>query len=37
VRIVDGVLAEYWDVLQDDAAKEESRSGAPMFGNTFAT
>src|SRR5271155_5147292 len=32
VRIVDGVLAEHWDVLQDEATEEESRSGRPMFG-----
>lgn len=35
VRIADGVLAEHWDVLQDEASKEESQSGAPMFGTTF--
>ncbi len=35
VRIVEGVLAEHWDVLQDEATKEESQSGAPMFGTTF--
>src|SRR5712692_2144457 len=26
VRIADGVLAEHWDVLQDEAIKEESQS-----------
>ncbi len=35
VRITDGVLAEHWDVLQDEATREESQSGAPMFGATF--
>ena len=35
VRVVDGVLAEHWDVLQDEATKAESRSGLPMFGTTF--
>src|SRR5882724_905151 len=35
VRIADGVLAEHWDVLQDEVTKEESRSGLPMFGATF--
>jgi predicted SnoaL-like aldol condensation-catalyzing enzyme len=35
VRIADGVLAEHWDVIQDEATKEESQSGAPMFGRTF--
>jgi predicted SnoaL-like aldol condensation-catalyzing enzyme len=35
VRVADGVLAEHWDVLQDEAAEAESRSGLPMFGTTF--
>jgi predicted SnoaL-like aldol condensation-catalyzing enzyme len=36
VRIADGVLAEHWDVLQDEAARSESKSGRPMFGDSFA-
>ena len=35
VRVADGVLAEHWDVLEDEATKAESRSGLPMFGTTF--
>ena len=35
VRVQDGVLAEHWDVLQDEATEEQSKSGAPMFGKTF--
>jgi predicted SnoaL-like aldol condensation-catalyzing enzyme len=35
VRIENGRLAEHWDVLQDEATKAESKSGLPMFGNTF--
>ena len=35
-RIADGVLAEHWDVLQDEATKAESKSGLPMFGQHFA-
>ncbi len=35
VRIADGVLVEHWDVLQDEATKNESQSGLPMFGKTF--
>lgn len=35
VRLEDGVLAEHWDVLQDEASKESSRSGLPMFGDAF--
>jgi hypothetical protein len=30
-----GLLAEHWDVLQDEATQAESVSGLPMFGNTF--
>ena len=36
VRIADGVLAEHWDVLQDEATRAESKSGLPMFGDGFA-
>ena len=35
VRIEDGRLAEHWDVLQDEATKDQSRSGLPMFGDRF--
>ena len=35
VRIEDGVLAEHWDVIQDEATREQSRSGLPMFGGKF--
>jgi predicted SnoaL-like aldol condensation-catalyzing enzyme len=35
-RIADGVLAEHWDVLQDEATRAESKSGLPMFGGSFA-
>jgi predicted SnoaL-like aldol condensation-catalyzing enzyme len=35
VRIADGVLAEHWDVLQDEATQSESVSGLPMFGPVF--
>jgi predicted SnoaL-like aldol condensation-catalyzing enzyme len=36
VRIKDGVLVEHWDVIQDEATKQESKSGLPMFGETFS-
>jgi predicted SnoaL-like aldol condensation-catalyzing enzyme len=36
VRIADCVLVEHWDVLQDEATREESQSGRPMFGIEFA-
>ena len=35
LRIQDGVLAEHWDVIQDEATREQSRSGRPMFGDSF--
>ena len=35
VRIENGRLAEHWDVIQDEATKEQSKSGNPMFGATF--
>ncbi|HEV2972792.1 MAG TPA: nuclear transport factor 2 family protein [Pirellulales bacterium] len=35
VRIEDGVLVERWDVLQDEATGEQSKSGRPMFGDSF--
>ena len=37
VRIKDGVLVEHWDVIQDEVTQEQSKSGQPMFGSTFAT
>ena len=36
VRIADGVLAEHWDVIEDEATRAESKSGLPMFGDRFA-
>ena len=35
LRIEDGVLVEHWDVIQDEATGEQSKSGRPMFGNSF--
>ena len=37
LRIKDGVLFEHWDVIQDEATREQSKSGLPMFGDKFAT
>ena len=36
VTIENGRLAEHWDVLQDEATQQESKSGRPMFGTSFA-
>src|SRR6516165_4136848 len=35
LRIEDGVLVEHWDVIQDEATQEQSKSGRPMFGDSF--
>jgi predicted SnoaL-like aldol condensation-catalyzing enzyme len=35
VRIQNGILVEHWDVIQDEATAEQSKSGAPMFGQAF--
>jgi predicted SnoaL-like aldol condensation-catalyzing enzyme len=35
VRIKDGILAEHWDVIEDEATQEQSKSGLPMFGDKF--
>jgi predicted SnoaL-like aldol condensation-catalyzing enzyme len=35
VRIEDGILVEHWDVIQDEATQEQSKSGLPMFGEKF--
>jgi predicted SnoaL-like aldol condensation-catalyzing enzyme len=32
----DGLLAEHWDVIQEEATQEESLSGRPMFRTSFA-
>ena len=37
LRIKNGLLAEHWDVIEDEASKEESKSGLPMFGKEFPT
>ena len=37
VRINDGVLVEHWDVIQDEVTREQSKSGQPMFCDSFAT
>jgi predicted SnoaL-like aldol condensation-catalyzing enzyme len=37
VRVKDGLLVEHWDVIEDEATQEQSKSGHPMFGDRFAT
>ena len=35
LRIKHGLFVEHWDVIQDEATQETSKSGLPMFGNEF--
>jgi len=35
IVIKDGVLVEHWDVIQDEATSAQSKSGNPMFGDSF--
>jgi predicted SnoaL-like aldol condensation-catalyzing enzyme len=35
LRIENGLLAEHWDVIQDEATRESSKSGRPMLGDKF--
>ena len=35
VRVENGVLAEHWDVIEDEATQASSKSGLPMFGDRF--
>ena len=36
LRMEDGVLAEHWDVIRDEATREQSPSGLPMFVDDFS-
>jgi|SRR6516162_306946 len=35
LRLENGILVEHWDVIQDEATEEQSKSKAPMFGSSF--
>jgi predicted SnoaL-like aldol condensation-catalyzing enzyme len=35
VRMENGQLKEHWDVVEDEASRESSASGLPMFGESF--
>ena len=37
LRIQNGILVEHWDVIQDEATQEQSKSKLPMFGTSFPT
>jgi predicted SnoaL-like aldol condensation-catalyzing enzyme len=35
VRVENDVLAEHWDVIEDEATRASSKSDLPMFGSDF--
>ena len=35
LRIENGLMAEHWDVIQDEATEAQSKSKRPMFGKSF--
>ena len=35
VRMKNGILVEHWDVIQDEATEQQSKSGLPVFGEKF--
>jgi hypothetical protein len=35
IEIKGGILVEHWDVTQDEATREQSKSGKPMLGDAF--
>jgi predicted SnoaL-like aldol condensation-catalyzing enzyme len=35
IVIKDRVLVEHWDVIQDEATSAQSKSGNPMFSDSF--
>ena len=35
IRMEGGLLKEHWDVVEDEASREASVSGSPMFGDSF--
>jgi predicted SnoaL-like aldol condensation-catalyzing enzyme len=35
IRMEGGLLKEHWDVVEDEASRDASASGLPMFGRSF--
>jgi predicted SnoaL-like aldol condensation-catalyzing enzyme len=35
IRMENGLLAEHWDVIEDEATRESSASGLPAYGASF--
>jgi predicted SnoaL-like aldol condensation-catalyzing enzyme len=36
VRMENGILVEHWDVIQNEVTSQDSKSGLPMFGESFS-
>lgn len=35
IRMEGGLLKEHWDVIEDEASRDATASGLPMFGDSF--
>jgi predicted SnoaL-like aldol condensation-catalyzing enzyme len=35
LRMEKGIMVEHWDVIEDEATEEQSKSKRPMFGSSF--
>ncbi|MGW7255211.1 nuclear transport factor 2 family protein [Streptomyces sp. NPDC054834] len=35
LRLENGILTEHWDVIEEEASREQSVSGLPMYGDDF--
>ncbi|MGX5185441.1 nuclear transport factor 2 family protein [Streptomyces avermitilis] len=35
LRMGDGILAEHWDVIEEEVSRKQSLSGLPMYGDNF--
>ncbi|EST36411.1 hypothetical protein [Streptomyces roseochromogenus] len=35
LRLEDGVMVDHWDAIEDEASREQSVSGLPMYGDDF--
>ena len=35
VRLQEGILVKHWDLIQDEATQEQSKTSLPMFGDKF--
>ncbi len=35
IRVEGGLIKEHWDVIEDEASRDATASGLPMFGDSF--